>query len=104
MSEEIMQNNMENEEELTLEKFNEKNHKIKETYNLAVAKTHIINNGKKSVFITLLIGGLNASNPQSFMDYVVSEFVGKRMYNEYVDANLDNPWLRIIIEDINDLL
>ncbi len=87
---------------MTLEEYNERNKKIKEDYDLVIAKTHKIDT--KNVFITVLIGGLHSSNPQSYMDNVVSEFVEKRMYNEYVDANLDNPWLRIIIEDINDLL
>ena len=79
-------------------------YELKQRYQLAVAKTHEINNNGKSVYVTVLVGGLNSNDPQSFMDLVVSDFVHGRMYNEYVDANLDNPWLRIIIEDVNDLL
>jgi len=89
---------------MNIEGYIEKNSKLKERHHLAVAKTHLVENGTKKVFVTILVGGLGYNNPQSFMDGVVSEFVEERMYNEYIDANLDNPWLRIIIEDINDLL
>lgn len=77
---------------------------LKEEHHLAVAKTILVNNGNKSAFMTILVGGFDAQNPKSFMDGVVAEFVRDRMFNEYIDSNLDNPWLRIIIEDINDLL
>lgn len=78
---------------------------LEEKYNLSVAKLHIVKVDKdKVVYIAILIGGLNEGSPKSFMDNVVSEYVAGRMYNEYVDANLDNPWLRIIIEDVNDLI
>lgn len=80
------------------------NYELKQRYNLAVAKTHMIRNENKMAYMTILVGGLTESNPKSYMDGVVLEFTNGRMYNEYVDANLDNPWLRIIIEDINDLL
>lgn len=86
------------------EEYQKINDKLRTQYNLAVAKTHPIKNGKKVAFVTILVGGLNLSNPKSYMDNVVHEFVQGRMYNEYIDANLDNPWLRIIVEDINDLL
>ena len=77
---------------------------LKKNFDIAVAKTHKIDVNNKSVYLTILVGGLNENNPQEYMDFVVSKFVTGRMYNEYVDANLDNPWLRIIIEDVNDLL
>lgn len=89
---------------MTLDEYKAINDKLKNQYQLSVAVTHPIHNGRKVAFITILVGGLNDSNPKAYMDYVVSDFVNGRMYNEYIDANLDNPWLRIIIEDINDLL
>ena len=89
---------------MTLDEYKKINDKLKAQYKLSVAKTHPIHNGCKVSFMTILVGGLNDSNPKAYMDYVVSDFVNGRMYNEYIDSNLDNPWLRIIIEDINDLL
>lgn len=89
---------------MNLEEYNALNSNLKKNFNLAVAKTHKIDNNGKITYVTILVGGLNKENPKNYMDLVVSEFVRNRMYNEYVDANLDNPWLRIIVEDINDLL
>ena len=90
---------------MNIDEYDALNFDLKKDYHLACAKTHIIKTGSnKPVFLTILLGGLNESNPKAFMDNVVADFVNGRMYNEYIDANLDNPWLRIIIEDINDLV
>jgi hypothetical protein len=72
---------------------------------LLVARTYdVLGAGGKNAQMTILVGGLNRENPKQYMDYVVATFVADTMYNEYIDANLDNPWLRIIIQDINDLI
>ena len=90
---------------MNIDKYDALNYDLMQKYHLACAKTHVIKTeGNKQVFLTILLGGLNESNPKAFMDNVVAEFVNGRMYNEYIDANLDNTWLRIIIEDINDLV
>ena len=75
---------------------------LKKKYNLAVARTFYVQG--KNARITILFGGLNHANPKAYMDYVVSEFVDGKFYNEYIDSNLDNPWLRIIIEGVNDMI
>lgn len=72
---------------------------------LNVAKTIVINNGSKDVFMTILVGGLNHQTPHTFMDSVEKVFVGNRNYNSFIDKeNNSSQFLRIIIEDINDLL
>lgn len=72
---------------------------------LLVARTYdVIGAEGKSAKMAILVGGLNNENPKQYMDYVVATYVANTMYNEYIDANLDNPWLRIIIQDINDLI
>ena len=92
-----------------MDDFNEKNrqdllNKLKEEYNLAVAILRKVRCGDEVVYLTLLIGGLENENPKAFMDNVVSKYVQSRMFNEYIDSHLDNPWFRIIIEDVNDLI
>ena len=77
---------------------------LKEKHKLASAKVYSINTGNNEVFVTVLFGGLDLPNPKSFMDRVVSEYVEGRVYNEYVDIYGDNLWLRIIVEDINELI
>lgn len=61
-----------------------------------------LNNGKK-LNIAILIGGFKSENPQQYMDNLVSRYVGSNGYNEYIDSNLDVPWIRIIIDDLNDI-
>lgn len=89
---------------ITTEERNNLLGRLQENHSLNVAKFYEVKNGDRTVYITVLIGGLKSGTPKSFMDIVVAEYVSGRLYNEYVDANLDNPWLRIIIEDINDLI
>lgn len=37
------------------------------------------------------------------MDAVVSKYVDDKMYNEFIEEPLDNPWVRVIIFGINNL-
>lgn len=55
-----------------------------------------VTNGK----ITILRGGLN--KPKSYMDHVVSEYVGHAMHNQFIEIFLDNPYVRVIVTGIND--
>lgn len=92
-----------------MDDFNEKNrqdllNELKKEYNLAVAILRKVQCGGKEVYLTFLMGGLEKENPKAFMDNVVSEYVQRRLFNEYIDSHLDNPWFRIIIEDVNDLI
>jgi len=64
-----------------------------------------LKSGKK-LKIRLLVGGFNTNNPTEYMNNVVKrfgerEFEGK--YNEFIDGTLDNPWVRLLISDINDI-
>lgn len=50
--------------------------------------------------ITILIGGIN--KPKSYMDGVVSEYVGHASYNEFIEIFLDNPYVRVIVSRLDD--
>lgn len=50
--------------------------------------------------IAILRGGLN--KPKSYMDGVVSEYVGHVLHNEFIEIFLDNPYVRVIVTGIND--
>lgn len=57
--------------------------------------------------ITILVGGIKSKNPKAYMDLVVSEYLKKKgnpLHNQFVEIHLDNPWLRIIIVGINDII
>lgn len=42
-------------------------------------------------------------DPVSKLDDAVSEYVGNVAYNQFIDINMDNPWVRVIISGINDM-
>ena len=92
---------------MTIDNYNLINSQLLERFgtDLNVAKTIVINNGTKDVFMTILVGGLNHPTPYTFMDGVEKVFLGDRNYNSFIDKeNNSSQFLRIIIEDINDLL
>ncbi|HUX61134.1 MAG TPA: hypothetical protein VMV32_07470 [Ignavibacteriaceae bacterium] len=44
-----------------------------------------------------------AGDPVKHLNEAVSLYVGNTEYNEFIDANMDNPWIRVIIKGINDM-
>ena len=49
----------------------------------------------------ILIAGFNTSTPTAVMDKFVEEIVKGKPYSEFVDKHMDNPYIRVIITDIN---
>lgn len=43
------------------------------------------------------------SDPRPVLDEAVLKFTNSKGYHELIDANLDNPWMRVILENINDM-
>lgn len=62
----------------------------------------LMENGKSVGKVAIFRGGLNNENPSDLLEKAVSKYVGNRGYNEFVEINLDNPWVRIIVLGIND--
>ncbi len=56
------------------------------------------NKGKIAVF--LYSGELD---PTKVLNWAVSRYVGNNSYNELIDASLDNPWMRIVLSDMNEV-
>ncbi len=54
--------------------------------------------GKIAVFIYT-----GSGDPKQILDYAVHEYVETNGYHELIDANLDNPWMRVIVSDINNM-
>ena len=73
---------------------------IRKRYKDVKCKQVVLGNG---AYVVILRGGFQSSNPQQYMDNVVSELVGKDSYNEFIEKFLDNPWVRIIIFDFNNI-
>lgn len=53
--------------------------------------------------VTIMCGGFNSENPKYVMDNIVREYTGSKEYNDFVEIFLDNPYVRVIIEGINEL-
>ena len=68
------------------------------TINEAEYKLENGDNGK----IAVLIYNGN-KDPKQILDYAVKEYTGKNNYHELIDSHLDNPWMRVIISDINSM-
>jgi hypothetical protein len=58
---------------------------------------------REGLRIAILRGGLGQPNPTEYMDNIVSEYVERRGYNEFIERFLDNPWVRVILEGINEI-
>lgn len=50
--------------------------------------------------IAILRGGIN--KPKTYMDNIVSKYVGHKMFNEFIEIFLDNPYVRVIVSGINN--
>ncbi|MGV3598237.1 MAG: hypothetical protein ACO1PI_10245 [Bacteroidota bacterium] len=57
-------------------------------------------NGEVRVGILIYNG---TGDPVKILNHAVSLYVRDESYNEFIDANMDNPWVRVIIKGINDI-
>jgi archaellum component FlaG (FlaF/FlaG flagellin family) len=46
---------------------------------------------------------VGSGDPVRKLNEAVSLYVKNEGYNEFIDANMDNPWIRVIIKGINDM-
>jgi hypothetical protein len=60
----------------------------------------LTNNRKGKIAVFMYAG---AEDPIAPLDNAVSVYVGHHGYTEFVDINMDNPWVRVIIDGINDM-
>ncbi len=54
--------------------------------------------GKIAVFIYA-----GKSDPKKVLDLAAHQYVEGNGHHELIDANLDNPWMRVILSDINGM-
>jgi hypothetical protein len=57
-------------------------------------------NKKVKIGILVYIG---SGDPVKHLNEAVHLYVRHEGYNEFIDANMDNPWTRVIIKGINDM-
>jgi len=44
-----------------------------------------------------------SGDPVKHLNEAVHEYVKTEGYNEFIDANMDNPWIRVIVKGINNI-
>jgi hypothetical protein len=42
-------------------------------------------------------------DPDVALESAVSSYVGNVGYNEFVDINMDNPWVRVVMSGMNEM-
>ena len=57
--------------------------------------------GRKGQVAVLIYAG--EDDPIAELDRAVSEYVGHVEYIQFIDNNMDNPWVRVIISGINEM-
>lgn len=60
-----------------------------------------LTHGRKGKVAVLIYVG--EDDPIAKLDWAVCEYVGRVGYSEFIDINNDNPWVRVILSDINDM-
>lgn len=57
--------------------------------------------GRKGRIAVFMYSG--SADPSKVLDYAVQKYAGNNSFHELIDANLDNPWMRVILSNINDI-
>jgi hypothetical protein len=60
-----------------------------------------LTHGRKGQVAVLIYAG--EDDPVAKLDWAVSEYVGHVGHNQFIDINMDNPWVRVIISGINEM-
>ncbi len=54
-----------------------------------------LEDGNKGTVAVFLYEG--EANPMVELEKAILEYVGNDTFNQYIDINMDNPWLRVVI-------
>lgn len=57
--------------------------------------------GGKGRVAVFLYGG--EGNPMVALDEAVAEYVGNEPASQFIDINMDNPWVRVVILHMNEM-
>jgi len=62
--------------------------------------TELTRNRKGKIAVLIYVGD---DDPIAKLDWAVREYVGNEGRSEFIDINMDNPWVRVVLSDINDM-
>jgi hypothetical protein len=60
-----------------------------------------LENGNKGKIAVFMYGG--NSDPSKILNYAINEYVGDNPYYELMDYSMSNPWMRVVVSNINDM-
>jgi hypothetical protein len=60
-----------------------------------------LTHGRKGQVAVFMYAG--DEDPVDKLDWAVSKYVGHIGHNQFIDINMDNPWVRVIIAGINEM-
>lgn len=60
-----------------------------------------LGNGKTGKIAVFMYTG--ADDPVEKLDEAVANYVGHESHMQFVDVHMDNPWIRVITSDINQI-
>lgn len=58
-------------------------------------------NGKKGKLAVFFYSG--DGDPRKFLDHYTKQYAGDNNYYDLIDAQLNCPWVRVILSDINNM-
>ena len=62
---------------------------------------HLDNSERKGTIAVFIYTG--STDPKVVLDKAISIYTQKNGFHEFIDANLDNPWTRVIMSDVNNM-
>lgn len=76
---------------------------MEEFKNLTINKsTYSLEEGRGTGSIAVLIY-TGSADPKAVLDEAVRIYTNGQGYHEFIDANLDNPWTRVIMSNVNNM-
>lgn len=60
-----------------------------------------LENGEEGKLAIFLYSG--SSDPKPILDWAVNQYAEEDEYIELMDAHMNNPWMRVVITDVNKM-
>jgi spermidine synthase len=60
-----------------------------------------LENGKKGKVAVFLYSG--SGDPIKILHNAIKSYVGDNQYYEFIDSSFSNPWMRVVVSNINDM-
>lgn len=70
---------------------------------IEIFEQYLTNGDDKKGKMAILRGRPQSENPTSLMNDAVSKYVDNSPYNEFIEIEMDNPWVRVVVGGINKL-